>query len=655
MDSDGKCIVPAEVLARTGNVKVNLVGSIASGGVLTDRLTTYPILAVIVDANARVEGDEAKPVTPSQFEQFVAIVKGDADRAETAAGNANTSAGQAEGYADDAEGYMQRAETAAETAETEVGKIIHLTASAETLSPGSQATASYDYDSGTLTLGIPQGQTGATPNITIGSVTTLEPGSPATATITGTAENPVLNLGIPKGAKGDTGVGIESIYETGTSGAVHTYTILYTNGNTTEFTVTDGQVTNAALQAITGDLANLTTIDKANLVAAINELVGKIKDVTTSTKLKKLVTGNPIVLDDALGEVKSLSVELTPIQDLHGYSKPWAAGAGKNKFPVGEWFTQYDVGTNNLLVDNTSIFLSVGTYTLSFEYYVDGAPSTVSFWRTYSEQVAQVDTTKQLQYGGLSLNQSATTWTSNTVSVTLTQDGWFGLDNGQLRGGVHYRNIQVEQGSTATSYEPYSNICPITGHDSVTVTDTGVNQWDEEWEVGSYNDTTGEKIAGTRVINSNPIPIQPNTTYYLKLWSGATNDMRLLYYKANGDYISATAWTAQGTITTPPNAYYVNFFLAGGYGQTYNNDISINLPSTDHDYHAYQSHTYTVPFDHTVYGADVDVTGGSRKGKYGNCGLRCNKLHYCGRCVLCVSTRWTNQRLLWAERNRGIL
>ena len=49
------------------------------------------------------------------------------------------------------------------------------------------------------------GETGATPNLTIGTVETLEPTQPATATITGTAENPVLNLGIPHGAKGDTG------------------------------------------------------------------------------------------------------------------------------------------------------------------------------------------------------------------------------------------------------------------------------------------------------------------------------------------------------------------------------------------------------------------------------------------------------------------
>ena len=44
------------------------------------------------------------------------------------------------------------------------------------------------------------GQTGATPHLTIGTVTTGAAGTNASATITGTDENPVLNLTIPRGA-----------------------------------------------------------------------------------------------------------------------------------------------------------------------------------------------------------------------------------------------------------------------------------------------------------------------------------------------------------------------------------------------------------------------------------------------------------------------
>ena len=51
------------------------------------------------------------------------------------------------------------------------------------------------------------GEDGVTPEFSIGTVTTLSAGSSATASITGTAEKPVLNLGIPKGKDGTSGGG----------------------------------------------------------------------------------------------------------------------------------------------------------------------------------------------------------------------------------------------------------------------------------------------------------------------------------------------------------------------------------------------------------------------------------------------------------------
>ena len=51
-----------------------------------------------------------------------------------------------------------------------------------------------------------KGKDGVTPNLTIGTVETLPSGSDATATISGDKENPLLNLGIPKGADSHTPV-----------------------------------------------------------------------------------------------------------------------------------------------------------------------------------------------------------------------------------------------------------------------------------------------------------------------------------------------------------------------------------------------------------------------------------------------------------------
>lgn len=58
----------------------------------------------------------------------------------------------------------------------------------------------------------PQGETGLTPNIQVGTTTTLSAGSQATVTQRGTTENPIFDFGIPKGEDGTgSGSGIEEL------------------------------------------------------------------------------------------------------------------------------------------------------------------------------------------------------------------------------------------------------------------------------------------------------------------------------------------------------------------------------------------------------------------------------------------------------------
>lgn len=76
-----------------------------------------------------------------------------------------------------------------------------------TLTFAGAVKATYDGSQAvTVTIPTIAGPTGATPNIQIGTVDTLEPVSDATATITGTPEEPRLNLGIPRGQNGKTPV-----------------------------------------------------------------------------------------------------------------------------------------------------------------------------------------------------------------------------------------------------------------------------------------------------------------------------------------------------------------------------------------------------------------------------------------------------------------
>lgn len=111
-------------------------------------------------------------------------------------------------------------EAGAAKAEAAAEAIQDMGVEAETLAEGSPASVekTIDPETGAVTLsfGIPKGAKGnpgnpgadgTTPNFRIGTVTTLPPESPAEATITGTPAQPVLNLGIPQGEKGEPGGG----------------------------------------------------------------------------------------------------------------------------------------------------------------------------------------------------------------------------------------------------------------------------------------------------------------------------------------------------------------------------------------------------------------------------------------------------------------
>lgn len=158
LDTSCKCLIPAEVLNRVSPVVVNLVGSTEENGVLVDRLTTFPVHALTVHTQAYIAGMETEEVTPSLFEQFINAAR-------------------------------EQVITAVE---------------AETLETGYPATVS--YSGGVMSFGLPKGdpgETGVTPDLSIGQVETLDPSFAAEVYISGTKENPVLNFRIPKGDPGE--------------------------------------------------------------------------------------------------------------------------------------------------------------------------------------------------------------------------------------------------------------------------------------------------------------------------------------------------------------------------------------------------------------------------------------------------------------------
>ena len=182
------------------------------------------------------------------------------------------------------------------------------------------------------------GETGATPSLSIGTVST---GSPSAVTITGTDENPVLNFTLEKGetgATGATGNGIASIVKTSTSGTVDTYTITYTDGTTTTFNVTNGEVSQAQLDELQAQVDRYKMLENA-----LPHVSG------TGTELTLNNTANACMTIDL---EPNTSQESTPSpdnpQDIHVVS-------GNNTLKVGNknLFDKTTITTGKMINKNT--------------------------------------------------------------------------------------------------------------------------------------------------------------------------------------------------------------------------------------------------------------------------------------------------------------
>lgn len=194
--------------------------------------------------------------------------------------------------------------------------------------------------------------------------------------------------------------------------------------------------------------------------------------------------------------------------------------------------------------------------------------------------------------------------TTEPASVASFSDGAEGIPVKSLIADIN----PVQSGSGDPSP---SNVRPITGWTGMNVYRRGINQWDEEWRLGAYSTTDGVFSADTtHLACKNPIPVMPNTSYY---YNTNGKNINVCYYDADMHFVGNFNSVANVTKTTPNTCRYICFNMAQAYGTTYNNDISINYPSTDHDYHAYNGATYPISWADeagTVYGGTLDVTTG---------------------------------------------
>lgn len=109
-------------------------------------------------------------------------------------------------------------------------------------------------DGSSYTITVTNGIDGKSPNLTIGEITTVSSQEQANATITGTQENPILNLWLPKGKDGSgTGDMMKSVYDTNANGIVDNSEKV--NNHTVERNVLADEYSNEEIDNMISDIS----------------------------------------------------------------------------------------------------------------------------------------------------------------------------------------------------------------------------------------------------------------------------------------------------------------------------------------------------------------------------------------------------------------
>ena len=333
-----------------------------------------------------------------------------------------------------------------------------------------------------------------------------------------------------------------------------------------------------------------------------------------------LNTKAPVIVDTASGAVASfvdgadnmpmlsLVASIEPVQDLHGYDNPWPAGGGVNLLNRDTCKNGYISAVGVVKTDGSSIHSALipvvegATYVFSGIGNPDIGAGNKRI-HGYSSNEAWVE---QLTYQLVSTNVKYAISFTVPVGVAFVKTSFYGGD----------KDVQVESGSTATDYAPYSNICPIQGWTGCNVVRCGKNLINpSECVVPAYIDPD-RNIIQSQTANgwliTGYISVKAGLTYTL---TGSDVTVpnpaaQICFYDLGKNIVNQIpAGTTNLSFTVPTGCAFVRLSIK----QTDPNLCQLELGSTATTYEPYQGNTYPISWQSeagTVYGGTLDVVSG---------------------------------------------
>ena len=327
--------------------------------------------------------------------------------------------------------------------------------------------------------------------------------------------------------------------------------------------------------------------DKAPYLFRTSGGAADIGDRETDTVVGGSVAWNQLIVPQSRSQSNGVTIEKVNDSTMRVYGTPLNGNAWQNLDQTAKTITGHvyfvDKGSNS-----TDFGISNDTRGV-----VTGTTSRTTVGKATEEKNVYV-----LVPVGTTVDESF-----SPTMVDLTQmfgstiaDYIYTLESGAAGAGVAWLKKYCPK--MFSTYQPYNAgellSVKTSAHETV-----GFNAWDEEWEVGGIDSTTGQNTTdSTRIRCKNYIPVLPDTTYCFSV-AGTSQSKAVFYYDANKGFISY-GWTNSLTFSIPSGAYYIRFYLIPQYGTTYNHDICINLHwdgERDGEYEPYVKHTYPLDSD----------------------------------------------------------
>ena len=350
-------------------------------------------------------------------------------------------------------------------------------------------------------------------------------------------------------------------------------------------------------------------------------LFAKYKFEKDHPPIIKRTTGNPIELTDAAdAPLVECKTEIQGSQDLHGYDKPWVGGAGKNKFDNSNE-TFVSISDTNGVYSNTNTD-TASSFTFMLNAYNNGTAVAVSAQIPITQvgrYSATISIESACQFLRIKHNGSARDlyvqipWTrQGTFTVSITVDGY----DVRTVGGLVFKDVQVEEGSTATSYEPYSNICPITAYTQGEIEVRGKNLVNNSTNTVGLYDEYGHYNSDSNYRTSALIEVEPNTQYPCSLYD--TSDNSYVGKVVITEWSDTTTIIRQvadvDVITTSANARYIRVRNYGANSALVKSDHYGYQVETGTAVTAYNPYvaptTHTTTYPNAIYRGSEDVVNG---------------------------------------------